>query len=330
METTTSPPTTYSRRFYGWWFALFTIVSMVLNGLHAFMFSPRAWSQLHPDIAAWLAVDGSQPSWFAPVAVGVALIPPIGLACATHALVTPDPNTTSGRGTGARTTTWIIALAALTLSTVMITDLVRMLLGVPIALAILVPLIVDVSIVAAVLRLEIRRRGHAAEAHIPDDVEQPEQHESLVEQTHDAAEGAPQEQTSGAVEVEPQERPVAPRDALGEAPQAQSLVPHGPPLAQIVERPKVTREPRQGPVKRPVEQFIVDGDAEELAARIATETTISQPVMVIAEVLTRAAAGESQRKIAAAMPDVSATTAGRILTAARELSADQEPELVAV
>lgn len=330
METnTTSPPTTYSRRFYGWWFALFTIVSMALNGLHAFMFSPRAWSQLHPDIAAWLAVDGSQPSWFAPVAVGVALIPPIGLACATHALVTPDPNTTSGRGTGARTTTWIIALAALTLSTVMITDLVRMLLGVPIALAILVPLIVDVSIVAAVLRLEIRRRGHAAEAHIPDDVEQPEQQEFPVEQTHDAAGDAPQE------------RPVTQRDALGEAPleqsgvtreapQAQSLVPHEPPLAQIVERPKVTREPRQGPVKRPVEQCMVDGDAEELAARIAAETTISQPVTVIAEVLTRAGTGESQRKIAAAMPDVSATTAGRILTAARELSADQEPELVAV
>ena len=78
-------------------------------------------------VTEWLGT--AMPTWFAALAVGVAVIPPIGLACATHALVTPDPGTTSGRGTGARTTTWTIALAALTLSTVMITDLVRMVLG---------------------------------------------------------------------------------------------------------------------------------------------------------------------------------------------------------
>lgn len=317
MNGTNSPPI-YSRRFYIMWFGLFTLISMGLNGLHAFIAMPRAWEGMDAAIRGWLAASGAMPTWLAVTAVLVSQIPPVALACATNALVKPDPNTTSGRGSAARTTTWTIAAGAFVLSAIAMTDLTHMLLGVPLYVAAIMPVIVDVSIVAAVLRLEIRRRGHAAEAHIPDDVEQPEQQEFPVEQTHDAAGDAPQE------------RPGTHRDALGEAPLAQSLVPREPPLAQIVERPKVTREPRQGPVKRAVERFTVDGDAAELAARIAAETPISQPVTVIAEVLTRAGAGESQRKIAAAMTDVSATTAGRICTAARELSADQEPELVAV
>lgn len=166
---------TYSRRFYVFWFGLFTVLSVALNGAHAFLFAPRAWDGLDATVTEWLGT--TMPTWFAALAVGVAVIPPIGLACATHALVKPDPRTTSGRGTGARTTTWTIALAALTLSTVMITDLVRMVLGVDWKLAVLIPLVVDVSIVAAVLRLEIRRVGHAVEAHVESTTPEPEVHE---------------------------------------------------------------------------------------------------------------------------------------------------------
>lgn len=302
----------YSRKFYGLWFGLFTMVSMALNGLHAFIAAPRAWSELHEDVRAWLQVTSGMPTWFALTGVGIALIPPVGLAAATHALVTPDPNTTSGRGTGARTTTWLIALAALTLSTVMITDLVRMVLGVDWRLAVLVPLIVDVSIVAAVLRLEIRREGHRAEAHLPD--ESP--------QVGDAS------STHGVAMNRPVEQPV---------------VPHEPPVTRTMGQSTAHRE---APVKRTVTRTVgqpaplrLTHDAAVMAQRIAERTTISQPVEVITEVLTLASqAGMSQRKIAeAASADggrVSPSTVGRIITAARELDAEaqeeREPALSAV
>lgn len=295
----TSPPPTYSRTFYVWWFALFTLVSMAMNGTHAFIAAPRAWAMTDESIRRWLEVGSGMPTWFAVTAVLVSQIPPVALACATNALVKPDPNTTSGRGTAARSTTWTIAGGAFVLSAIAMTDLTRMLLGVPLYVAAIMPVIVDVSIVAAVLRLEIRRRGHAIEAHVE---EQSEQQESPLEQPI-----------------------VVHHEASAERPVAQNGATHEPP----VERPAVTREPRLAQtLKRPVERFTVDGDAAELATRIAAETTISQPVTVIAEVLTRAGAGESQRKIATAMTDVSATTAGRICTAARELS--RERELIAV
>ncbi len=197
---------TYSRSFYIAWFGLFTIVSMVLNGLHAALTAPRAWSKLPAAELAPVA-----PTWFAVAAVGVSLVPPVGLAAATHALVKPDPTTSSGRGTGARTTAWSIAAAALAFSTVMVTDLTRMLLDVPVGLAVLIPLIVDVSIVGAVLRLEIRRAGHAAEAHL-------DEHGELTE---DVQESAPE--TSGElIEDSPENVPESVRESPKVRPEVRS------------------------------------------------------------------------------------------------------------
>ena len=62
-----------------------------------------------------------------------------------------------------------------------------------------------------------------------------------------------------------------------------------------------------------------------MAQRIARETTITQPTETIEQVLTLAATGASQRDIAAEVEAVSASTARRIVQAAREL-ADQAEE----
>lgn len=230
--------TPYKRAFYVFWFGLFTVLSVVLNGAHAFLFAPRAWDGLDDTVTEWLGT--AMPTWFAALAVGVAVIPPIGLACATHALVTPDPGTTSGRGTGARTTTWTIALAALTLSTVMITDLVRMVLGVDWRLAVLIPLVVDVSIVAAVLRLEIRRAGHAVEAHVETmtpahDPESTVREPESVTPAAAVREPKPTESTTRAHDPKPSVRdpkPVTPRvvqdrEPMDYAPAARQLVESG-------------------------------------------------------------------------------------------------------
>ena len=320
MENTT--PTPYKRTFYVFWFGLFTVVSVALNGAHAFMFSPRAWGKLDAAITDWLGTAAGMPSWFAALAVGVAVIPPIGLACATHALVTPDPNTTIGRGTGARTSTWVIALAALTLSTVMITDLVRMVLGVDWRLAVLVPLVVDVSIVAAVLRLEIRRRGHAAEAHVPESpqVEVPIlTHEAPLEEHTVEQVLAPREAPREAREEHREERPAF----TDESPREASV-------AHLVERePRLAEAPREASVNRR-DDFSLTIPAEELAQRIVEGTTISAPTRTVAAELKRASEGASQRKISAALKGVSPTTVGRILAAAKEMQTEPETELVAV
>lgn len=315
MNNITSPPTpTYRRTFYVWWFGLFTIVSMAMNGAHAFLNSPVAWTDVPVPIREWLSVGGSMPTWFATMAVSVSVVPPVALAFATHALVTPDPTTTSGRGVGARTTTWIIATGAFVFSTVAMTDLTHMLFAVPIPLALIMPVIIDVSIVAAVLRLEIRRRGHAAEAHIPEAAKQPDLGEAASEPSHDAHD----------------ERVMAQPEAAHEPVLKQPSVPHEPPREAAVSRPIVTRE---SVVNRPVSQsspLSLTHDATTVAQRISASTTISQPVEVITKVLELAMTpGMSQRKVADAMPKndkVSSSTVGRIITAARELDQSNDQE----
>lgn len=330
METNiTSPPPTYSRTFYVWWFALFTLISMGLNGTHAFIAAPRAWAMTDESIRRWLEVGSGMPTWFAVTAVLVSQIPPVALACATNALVKPDPNTTSGRGSAARTTTWTIASGAFVLSAIAMTDLTHMLLGVPLYVAAIMPVIVDVSIVAAVLRLEIRRAQHRAEAHLPD-VEHPEQQESV---THDAAlvhDDAPMEQAV--------KQTATPHDALHDAPQEQPVKLHGAvheaveehPVTRDLVHPESIREAVGESKRSTADPFVLTADADQLAARIATETTISLPVRSIAAVLKRAASGESQRKIAGALKGVSPTTVGRVITAAKDLQETPQRELVAV
>lgn len=305
MSTTTAEAH-YSQRFYVSWFILFTIISMALNGMHAYIAAPRSWTGLSPTIRDWLTVSSGMPTWFAVTAVMVSQIPPVALACATNALVKPDPDTTSGRGTAARSTTWTIATGAFVLSAIAMTDLTHMLLGVPIVVAAIMPIIVDISIVAAVLRLEIRRVGHAAEAHLPDESQQVE----VTSPPHEADHEAPAERTM--VHVEP---------------------PHGAPVNRSVAH-------REALVKRPAtrsvgqrDPLVLTHDAATVAQTILDQTTITQPVEVVAKVLEMAADSASQRDIAKAKV-VSASTAGRIIAAARELDqttdADQQRQLTAV
>lgn len=305
-----STETHYSRRFYVAWFGLFTLISMAMNGAHSFIAAPRSWAGLTPTIRDWLTVTGGMPTWFAITAVMVSQIPPVALACATNALVKPDPHTTSGRGSAARTTTWTIALGAFILSAIAMTDLTHMLLGVPLYVAAIMPIIVDISIVAAVLRLEIRRSGHAAEAHLPDESSQAPATSPL----HEA----------------PLKQPELRRGSDHEAPVERTTGHVEPPHEERVERTTVTREsPMKRPAERPVtrstthrEPLILTRDAATVAQMIVDQTTISQPTKTIAKVLDMAASGASQRDIAKAKI-ASATTAGRIISAAKEL--EQQP-----
>lgn len=280
--------TPYKRTFYVFWFGLFTVLSVVLNGAHAALFAPRAWHQLDKTVTDWLGT--TMPPWFAILAVGIAVIPPVGLACATHALVTPDPNTTSGRGTGARTTTWTIALAALTLSTVMITDLVRMVLGVDWRMAVLIPLVVDVSIVAAVLRLEIRRVGHAVEAHVKPATPEPEVHEP--------------ESTTPAVEV---------REPAHEPEPIESTTRVRDPKPAVREPRAVTRVRELDPV-----------DYEPAAARLVESGKTTLEAETIVKLMTlRKEIGITN---AAKELGVSLSTAKRTATNVKELAAGTAPE----
>lgn len=220
----------YKRTFYVFWFVLFTVISMALNGTHAFIAAPRAWGSLDTKITAWLA-NGTMPVWFALTAVLVSQIPPVALACATNALVKPDPHTTNGRGSAARTTTWTIAGGAFILSAIAMTDLTHMLLGVPLYVAAIMPVIVDISIVAAVLRLEIRRAGHAAEAHV--EVDEPESTNPVVEVREPAHEPKSTESVSRAHEPKPTVRDPKPvsrvhdLDPVDYEPAARELVESG-------------------------------------------------------------------------------------------------------
>lgn len=190
-------------------------------------------------------------------------------------------------------------------------------------------------------------------------VEQPEQQEYLphgADLIHDDAFDDADEEQFVEQETPPRE---APRDALQErldmileALKEQSeeqTVPlpdavHEPVEAQSVTQDLVLQEPvHEAPlvhpepirelvaeVKRPAaDPFMLTVDADELASRIAAETTISLPVRSIAAVLKRAAAGESQRKIASALKGVSPTTVGRVISAARELQDTPQRELTA-
>lgn len=193
--------------------------------------------------------------------------------------------------------------------------------GVHAVTAVLIPAALDVGVVvstivifaldAALTRDVLKQNTQPADA----PVTQPMEH---FAEYQEAARDAPVErsmtQESHASEA-PMERPVTQIPRHVDAP-------HEPAAAH---RDAVHDAPKAPPVKRP-DAFVLTTDADELAARIASETTISLPTRTISAVLKRAAAGESQRKIAAALKGVSPTTAGRVVSAARELDGESESE----
>lgn len=172
-------PPKYGRGFYWCWFILFTIISMAMNAGHAAMYAPIVWNtKLDSSVKEWIGVaseaatDASSylmPTWFAFVGAVAALIPPIALACATHAMVKPDPHTTRFRVLSGRAVTGTIALFSFIMSTWAMTGFIVTLWGVGTSLAVLMPFMIDVSIIGAIIKLEVRREGHQVEAHIPDE-----------------------------------------------------------------------------------------------------------------------------------------------------------------
>ncbi|MBP2452504.1 hypothetical protein [Mycolicibacterium lutetiense] len=179
-----------------------------------------------------------------------------------------------------------------------------------------IPDVVMLCAATALLSLRARRKVHPV-THHDAPREAPVEHPVV---DHDA----PVEQET-VVHEAPVEHPVAHHDAPDDAPVERE--PHhgdAPDDAPVTHPAPRIVPPRDAPVKRP-EGVIAAADIDTLAARIVSETTISLPVRTVAAILKRAATGESQRKIASALSGVSPTTAGRVVTAAKELSAS-EPE----
>lgn len=193
--------------------------------------------------------------------------------------------------------------------------------GVHAVTAVLIPAALDVGVVvstivifaldAALTRDALKQNTQPADTPVTQPMEHFAAHQ---EAPRDAPVERTMTQESHAPEA-PMERPVT---QIPRHPDA----PHEPATAH---RNAVHDAPKAPPVKRP-DAFVLTTDADQLAVRIASETTISLPTRTISAVLKRAAAGESQRKIAAALKGVSPTTAGRVVTAARELDGECEPE----
>lgn len=293
---------TYSRRFYVFWFGLFTLASMALNGIHAYVTAYRSWLSLDTAVQSWLSVNlaATMPPWFATVAVSVSQIPPIALACATNALVKPDPGTSSGRGTAARSTTWTIATGAFVFSAIAMTDVTHMFLGVPLGVAAIMPVIVDISIVAAVLRLEIRRDAHRDEAHLPAESPQVED----VSPPQGAAVNRATERLGAS-----QEAVLVRPESLQEA---------------VVKRTGTTESRPKEQVSRPApsrDSLILTRPVAEMARLILAESTVKQPVETVEKVLEMTLSGASLRDFPKAKV-TSASTAGRIIAAARKIEDD--------
>lgn len=198
--------------------------------------------------------------------------------------------------------------------------------GIPFALQAALSAIPDVVMLAAttaLLFLRARRKAVAQPA-----VNQPlEQVVERGEEHHEAV----RESADEAPVTHPVAHPDAPREAMVTHPVEHESVPVEAPHEPLVERtPRPVEAVREAPVKRN-EALSLNGDMDELARRIAAETSVSLNVTTIRAILKRAANGESQRKIGASLKGVSATTAGRVIAAAKELdgeTATAEPETV--
>lgn len=242
QEMADTPPK-YGRGFYWFWFILFTVVSMAMNSGHAAMYAPIVWnSTLDTSVKEWIGVaseaatDASSylmPTWFAFVGAVAALIPPIALACATHAMVKPDPHTTRFRVLSGRAVTGTIALFSFIMSTWAMTGFIVTLWGVGTSLAVLMPFMIDVSIIGAIIKLEVRREGHQVEAHIPDEpvIEPSTEHSEPSAEPVTEPSVSPSTEPSVRVDGGVNERPVSPSTKPSMSPQRVSVSPSVEPSA---------------------------------------------------------------------------------------------------
>lgn len=308
----------HDRRFLWLWLAIATFLSVAGNVGHAWL------------VATQNGALGT-PFW---MALGWAAAPPVLLMLSVHGL--PTLSRMMGEHGNDRLlglVVWGVTAGAFGWSAVGIYEF-TLAQGVPPQLAWLAPLTIDLSVFGATRGL-VKTAPIAARMKLgAAPVERPEQHEPLL---HDAA-AVHAEAADDAPVAQPVEQTPPPHESLRDALQEQRVEPReaarGVPLEQTVthelahrEPLKVQPEPTAAVSKRAVaEPFTLTVDADELAARIAAETAISLPTRTVVAVLKRAAAGESQRKIASALKGVSPTTAGRVIAAAKELQ--QERELV--
>jgi len=173
-----------------------------------------------------------------------------------------------------------------------------MLLGVPVALAVLVPLIVDVSIVAAVLRLEIRRRGHAVEAHV----------EPQVVAGSDASPGAD----------------AARHGAPSRADDAPSVARQGATPTRVTTQPDapVRRTPR-----RTGDAVTTLSDPASVAAQLVRDGRTTAPVEDVVQALELVAEGTSKREVARIVPSVGSEASVRRLLKAAQVIDDAAAEV---
>lgn len=337
---TTSPPDDINRRavmttlmrdrrFLWIWLSIATFLSVAGNVGHAWQVAAIRTNGGSPDADFWMSM-------------GWAAAPPVLLMLAVHGLPTlarmleqekPDKVLII--------VTWGVTACAFAWSAVGIFEFTvgR---GSPASLAWVAPLAIDLSVFGATRGL-VKTAPIAARLKLgalPQ--EHPDQDEQVTHEAvtvhDDAADEAPvtqhvvwspplHEAPHGAVLAQE----LIPHDAVHEASTAQTVtqeLAHDEPLDESpVPQPALEMTRRNEAPKRAAEQFVLMVDADELAQRIASETTISLPSRTIAAVLKRAASGESQRKIASALKGVSPTTAGRVITAAKELQLDGEREL---
>lgn len=331
-----------SRTFYWVWFGVFTAVSVIANAWHAGVKTPAYFAALHDGSThvlwkAWKTAGDLPPAWFTLGAVALGALMPIALAFGSHALANPRPNVNTVRKRVNFALTGATVVGAFILSFLAMQDLAMMLLGLSPWTAAIVPIAVDIAIVSALAELVARSpqlQDTAVERRVTEHVG-----------ALNAARQADMERITAQVDAN--------RDSLMEHLDLTREADHDALLerltAQLMEQVDASRESLQAqlmeqftaqPVTRPMpreagtaprsiaraEPLVLTREPVEVAADLAASGSFTLPAEVIARVLELSVAGLSQRKAADAVTSemprgekVSASTIGRIVTAAREL-----------
>lgn len=332
-----------SRTFYWVWFGLFTAVSMVVNGWHGGIKAPLHFAMLKQNAdthllwEAWKVSGDRPPTWFTLGAIALGVLMPIALAFGSHALANPRPDIGNVRHRVNVALTMATVIGSFILSFLAMQDMAVMLMGWSPLVAAILPIAVDIAIVSALAGLTAhspRMVNQAVEQRVEQHVMQLDAarasdlerimthlestreadrealHDALVTQV-EAAREATHDALMGQLD--------AARDALVEQVNQQVA-------AHSAQRPTVNGAAVQRPAPRTAAPLDLPGDPSVLAAELVEQGKVSQPVEVVHRVLELAVGGLSQRKIADELLDVSSSTAGRIISAARQLDQQRDAE----
>lgn len=324
------------RGFYWSWFALFTSVSMVVNGAHGAIKTPLHFANLatgatRPLWLAWKVAGDAAPLWFTTGSVGIGVLMPVALAFGSHALANPRPGVSRTRHAATVTLTLATVLGSFIMSFLAMQDMGELLLGLSPLVAAIPPVVVDIAVVSALAGLMAHSPRVAESAvqrrvsEIVDGLETRREQDlnRIVGQFRDEL-GTVQERLMGQF-----------RDELGTV-QERLMNRPTEPREPSQNRPTEPREPSQHrPVNRPTDTPVAVRDPlatepETLAAELVQRGRVAQPAGLVARVITMSSAdpGLSAQKIAAAVTtelprgeSISKSTVHRLLTAARELDA---------